>query len=564
MLVINIVFTAAAAAGCIFAVIRRKETDRGRIFSSVYDILQMRGFIVLMALFALGVFVRVYKLDVLPIGLHFDETGAVYDAYSLANYGVDRYLNPYPVYLLNYGSGQSAMYSYVVMLSFKIFGYSIWAFRVPMALLNATSILTGYALIKEMLGKRSAVFGAFLITICPYFMMSARFGLDCYLMMPAFTLALWLFVKAVKTAKARWFIFCGAAFGITLYSYALSYVILPVFLVLSVVYLFVVKSITVKNLVAMAVPLFLFALPLLLMIMVNLGMIDEIRTSFITIPKLMGYRGGEISMSNIGASLEYIADVFTTDEGSFGSSDNFYVIYMMSLPFTALGLWISVREAIRSIKEKRVELRALMVFVFVAVMACMMLLARPTIYKANAVYIALIIFTIIGISRVCRSIKPAAFATALMYFACFTAMCINYFAVDTVDTHAGFYDNTMEAYSIAREMYPDRVIYLHMGGGATGYEWSYTYALLADLESPYNFFDTMYRYGDTTNYGNNRFYLPLYLNEDGEPFYEIYPDSVYLIRYSASSETHQYLAAEFERRGFSYRVYEDYRIYYYD
>ena len=203
MLVVNIVFTAAAAAGCVFAVISRKRTDKGRLISSVYDILQKRGFIVILALFAIGVFVRVYKLDVLPVGLHFDEAGAVYDAYSLANYGVDRYLNPYPVYLLNYGSGQSAMYSYVVMWSFRIFGYSIWAFRVPMALLNATSILTGYALIKEVLGKRSAVFGAFLITISPYFMMSARFGLDCYLMMPTFIFALWLFVKAVKTARTR-------------------------------------------------------------------------------------------------------------------------------------------------------------------------------------------------------------------------------------------------------------------------------------------------------------------------------------------------------------------------
>ena len=46
---------------------------------------------------------RLLFLNEVPFGLHVDEAGMAYDAFSFANWGVDRYLNSYPVYLINYG-----------------------------------------------------------------------------------------------------------------------------------------------------------------------------------------------------------------------------------------------------------------------------------------------------------------------------------------------------------------------------------------------------------------------------------------------------------------------------
>ena len=48
-------------------------------------------------------FTRLFLLNEVLYGLHVDEAGMAYDAFSLANWGVDRYLNSYPVYLINYG-----------------------------------------------------------------------------------------------------------------------------------------------------------------------------------------------------------------------------------------------------------------------------------------------------------------------------------------------------------------------------------------------------------------------------------------------------------------------------
>ena len=54
-------------------------------------------------IFLLALFLRVYRLNDLPYGIHMDEAGMGYDAYSLANWGLDRYYKFYPIYFINFG-----------------------------------------------------------------------------------------------------------------------------------------------------------------------------------------------------------------------------------------------------------------------------------------------------------------------------------------------------------------------------------------------------------------------------------------------------------------------------
>lgn len=43
-------------------------------------------------IFLLALFLRVYRLNDLPYGIHMDEAGMGYDAYSLANWGIRQIL----------------------------------------------------------------------------------------------------------------------------------------------------------------------------------------------------------------------------------------------------------------------------------------------------------------------------------------------------------------------------------------------------------------------------------------------------------------------------------------
>ena len=70
------------------------------------------------------IFMHTYKLCDIPFGLNVDEAGAAYDALNIARYGVDRWLNSYPVYFTNYGDGQNALYIYMTAVLIKLFGVS--------------------------------------------------------------------------------------------------------------------------------------------------------------------------------------------------------------------------------------------------------------------------------------------------------------------------------------------------------------------------------------------------------------------------------------------------------
>ena len=86
-------------------------------------------------------FMHLYRLVDVPYGLNVDEAGAAYDALCIARFGVDRYLNSWPVYFVNFGDGQNALYIYMLALSFKIFGLSKWAIRIPMVLASFVDFL---------------------------------------------------------------------------------------------------------------------------------------------------------------------------------------------------------------------------------------------------------------------------------------------------------------------------------------------------------------------------------------------------------------------------------------
>ena len=260
---------------------------------------QHRASLALAVITILFAVTRLWQFGVNPAGMHVDEAGMAYDAYNLARFGTDRYQNPFPVYLINFDAGQSALYAYLAALFIKIFGFSMTAVRLPALLSGVLVYVFGYLIVKEMWNRRTAVLTALFITICPYFIMASRWGLDCNLLLGFFTMSVYWLMLAVKKEKTSLFIAAGISLGLTLYTYALTFLILPLFLLFTLIYLFSIRRLKVKNLFALGVPVFFLALPLMLMLAVNNGLLPEIKTGFFTIPKLLYYRGAEFSPANI-------------------------------------------------------------------------------------------------------------------------------------------------------------------------------------------------------------------------------------------------------------------------
>ena len=76
--------------------------------------------IIFFAILMLAIVLNTYRLGEVPRGVHVDEAGMTYDAYCIANYGVDRFLKHLPVYFINFGGGQNALYTYLAAIVIMI------------------------------------------------------------------------------------------------------------------------------------------------------------------------------------------------------------------------------------------------------------------------------------------------------------------------------------------------------------------------------------------------------------------------------------------------------------
>lgn len=192
---------------------------------------------------------RLILLMELPAGYHIDEAGMAYDAWCLAQYGVDRYLKSWPAYLTNFGGGQSSLYAFLCAFLFKIFGWHTFLVRVPAVLFSMLNVIFGFKIARKIYSRDSYLpyaVGALLV-ICPYFILAGRFGLDCNLMLGMSTVFLYFFLKALENGMYKSYLVAGIMGGLVLYTYALTYIILPLFLVMSLLYCVRVKKWNGKN-----------------------------------------------------------------------------------------------------------------------------------------------------------------------------------------------------------------------------------------------------------------------------------------------------------------------------
>lgn len=317
----------------------------------------MLRYAMLCGIFLLFGMTRLWRLPSLPYGLHIDEAGMAYDAWCLSKYGVDRYLKSWPVYLTNLGGGQSSLYAFLCAFLFKIFGYSVWLIRLPAVIFSFLNLVFGMKLAREIYPERpyAPVAAGALLTVCPYFIMAARFGLDCNLMLGMSTVFLYLFVTAVKGGRVGRYMAAGVAGGVLLYTYALTYMILPLFLILALVYLFRVKRFSWKGWVAMAIPMGLLAIPLILVQIVNFFDLEEFRLACFTITKLRRYRASEVGFFGIRKFCVALFCIFFGDfleePLQYNSAPGFANLYLATLLLCMVGalaalrrLWVSVRR----------------------------------------------------------------------------------------------------------------------------------------------------------------------------------------------------------------------------
>ena len=352
-----------------------------------------------------GCLVRLIALGSNPMGLHQDEAYSAYNAWSVLYYGVDSYGYTRPVYYTVWGSGMSVLYSYLTMPFLALFGTKVWAIRLPQAILGCLTILAVYGLGKEMYEEKTGLLFALLLAINPWHIKLSRFGLDASTAVPFFVFAVYFLCRYLNGKRESLWpsVLC---FGFTLYSYALTWVMVPLFLLC--VLIFFRKRISFdRQLVGGIVVLGVMALPLILFLLVNFDLIPEIRTGLFSVPKLPALRTGEMTLS-LGAFkrrfLWLVAMLWSQHDDMWWMTDSKVgSYYYASVPFFILGIVYFVKQLICDIKKKKkMPLYGILGIWFVLsfVLGCGIDMAK--FHKVNLLHIPIILFGGLGVIGICR------------------------------------------------------------------------------------------------------------------------------------------------------------------
>ena len=390
-----------------------KENKLQKIFYS-------KGF--LWVILCIALLLRVLHLDKYPAGIQQDEAFAGYFSYALGNYGMDNFGYGFPVYFTAWGSGMSVLYSYLCIPLVRIMGLNIWSIRLPQAVLAFLSVLAFYGILKRTVGEKTAVWGAFLMAINPWHIVMCRWGLDASLV-PAFMLfGLYFFVLGLE--KKPWLLISAVMYGLSLYCYATFWLVLPFVLLFQLGYAFYSKKLTVdRYLVGFVLILGFLALPLLLFLGVNFEFLPEIRTRWISIPKMAFFRGGEFQATDrFTTILEFWKMFFWQDDGTIWNAVPGYgYYYLFSWPFIFIGFVKACKESIQALRKKEFFLPAVFVVQFLIIAAQAMMMEDLELNKINTIHICVLAFCAMGIFTCCKYCGKYFLAAAVALY-CISAV----------------------------------------------------------------------------------------------------------------------------------------------
>ena len=362
--------------------------------------------IALAIILLLGTFARVYMFGSVPGDINQDEAFAGYNAYTLLHHAADSYGYRLPVYLTAWGSGMNALESYLMIPFVAIFGLHVWVIRLPMLLVGLLSLVAVYYLVRRFSSARMALAATLLLAISPWHVMLSRWALESNLA-PGFVLfGLFFFVKGLE--KPKFLIASAAFYGLSLYAYATIWIAVPFIVLMGVLYGLWTKSIHNNRYTWISLSvLFVLALPLVLFMLVNKGVINEICLPFISIPKLVYFRASEISFRMIPENFMNLWNILKnqSDGLPWNYMQNFGLFYPVTLAFFFVGLVENVWQAVRDIRTRKLGLPVFMLIWLLAAFAIGVLIS-VNVNRVNLIFIPIIVMASQGIILAFSYIHP--------------------------------------------------------------------------------------------------------------------------------------------------------------
>ena len=206
-------------------------------------------------LFLITSFVIFFQFNLIPKNLADDEIDFAKLAQSLDN---KQYL-PYSTL----ATGHSTLYFYIILFSFKLFGYSNFALRFPSAVFGILSVLIFYFLIKEFVFEKKYIIffsflSSFILATSRWFMNFARFSFEATFLLFLELSSLYFIIKFISNKKNSYLLASGIFAGFSFLSYTTG----RIFFLIPLLILFFNK-ISWKKYIVFFISFIIIALPLI-------------------------------------------------------------------------------------------------------------------------------------------------------------------------------------------------------------------------------------------------------------------------------------------------------------
>ena len=301
-------------------------------------------------LILVGSLIRLLFIDKLPAGLNQDEASIGYDAWAILNYGIDRAGNSYPVHLNAWGSGQNALYAYLLMPLIKIFGLNSFSVRLPSAVLSSITLVVAYFLFKKEFKNKGLIYLFFLV-IMPWHIMKSRWSLEANIFPDIIFYSLALIYYGYKSKNKKYFIFSSIMLGISTYAYGTSYAFVPLFSILTYIYLIKSNRITYKDALLYLVITGLVSLPIIIFVLVNNLHFDSITIFNITIPRMDCARitpdnivGNKILYALKNLFMAILVFLYQADASPLNTTIIGGLFYRITTLFIFFGIYFSIKK----------------------------------------------------------------------------------------------------------------------------------------------------------------------------------------------------------------------------
>lgn len=182
----------------------------------------------LAAILALALLARGAGLDENPPGFFLDESALAYNAWLVAESGIDQYGERYPLFFRALDDYKEPLYVYALAAWLKAFPPSPANARWPAAIVGVLGVAVAFALGREALGSgEGGLYGALLLAVTPWHVQYSRWSEQALALTVVHSAAVLFLVRALRGGRRRDAAAGGVLLAGGLYAYSTARLLVP-------------------------------------------------------------------------------------------------------------------------------------------------------------------------------------------------------------------------------------------------------------------------------------------------------------------------------------------------